>query len=320
MKYCLIVNPHSRGGRAKVLAERCVRDLARQGCSFDTEVVRDFQQAYTLSQKANSRGYDVIVAIGGDGTLNRVMNGFYDLSGKRVSEARFGVLHTGTSPDFCKSYGVPLDLKEAVQSLVDRKTRTIPVGRIRCAHEFQRDNEGKTIDEVRDANVAYFACCANVGLGAALARKANAGIRKYLGDAPGTFLSLLQILSRYRPGRYDAVYDAERVRLEDVLNVSIGLTQHIASGIKSYKGNMDTRNRFYIITVRRITLRNVGPMLYRVYSGKEYENTEYLSMTEAGTIDILGSGMNTEIEYDGDPGGFLPCSVDIAPDRLELIV
>jgi diacylglycerol kinase family enzyme len=114
MKYCLIMNPYSRGGRRRELAQRCVEYLSHQGCSYDTEIVENFQQAYTLSQKANQKAYDVIVAIGGDGTINRVMNGFYDQSGKRVSGAKFGVLHTGTSPDFCKRYQVPLDLKEAV--------------------------------------------------------------------------------------------------------------------------------------------------------------------------------------------------------------
>jgi diacylglycerol kinase family enzyme len=114
MKYYLIMNPYSRGGRRRELAQRCVEYLSHQGCSYDTEIVENFQQAYTLSQKANQKAYDVIVAIGGDGTINRVMNGFYDQSGKRVSGAKFGVLHTGTSPDFCKRYQVPLDLKEAV--------------------------------------------------------------------------------------------------------------------------------------------------------------------------------------------------------------
>lgn len=319
MKYCLIVNPYSRGGRARELAERCVRYLAHQGCSYDTEIVEDFQQAYTLSQRANQKGYDVIVAIGGDGTVNRVMNGFYDESGKRVSGAKFGVLHTGTSPDFCKSYHIPLDLKEAVQSLVTLNTRTIPVGRIRFAEELHADYHGKTIDEVRNAKVAYFACCANIGLGAALARKANSGIRKYLGDSVGTFLSLLQILYCYRPGSYEIVHDVERKCQENVFNISVGLTHYIASGIKSYKGNVGDKNKFYVMTVRNITLQTLLPMLYKVYRGREWENTGYLSMSEAGSIDILGTSMNPEIEYDGDPGGYLPCSIDMALDKLELI-
>jgi len=319
MKYCLIMNPYSRGGRGRELAQRCVQYLGHQGCSYDTEIVENFQQAYTLSQKANQKAYDVIVAIGGDGTINRVLNGFYDQSGKRVSGAKFGVLHTGTSPDFCRSYQVPLDLKEAVQSLVTLNTRTIPVGRIRFAEQFHADYQGKTIDEVRNAKVAYYACCANIGLGAALAREANSGIRRYLGDAVGTFLSLLKVLSGYRPGSYDIVHDAERTCLENVFNISIGLTHYIASGIKSYKKNMVDKNRFYVMTVRNITLRSLLPMLYKVYHGREFENTEYLSMSEAGTMDILGTGMNPEIEYDGDPAGYLPCSIDMASDKLELI-
>jgi diacylglycerol kinase family enzyme len=82
---------------------------------------------------------------------------------------------------------------------------------------------------------------------------------------------------------------------------------------------MDDKNRFYVMTVRNIALKTLLPMLYKVYRGREYDNTEYLSMSEAGTIHILGPAKNPEIEYDGDPGGYLPCSIDVASDRLELI-
>ena len=319
MKYCLIINPYSRGGRARELAQRCVRSLAHRGCSYDIEIVENFQQPYVLSQRANQKEYGAIVAVGGDGTINRVLNGFYDQSGRRVSQAKFGVLYTGTSPDFCKSYDVPLDLKEAVQSLLALNTRTIPVGRIRFAEQFRPDYDGKTVDEVGDTRVAYYACCANIGLGAALARKANSGIRKYLGDSAGTFLSLLKVLHDYRAGTYEVVHDAERTCLENVFNISVGLTHHIASGLKSYKMNMAGKNRFYVMTVGNITPHTLLPMLYKVYRGREYENTAYLSMSEAARIDVLGNNMNPEIEYDGDPGGYLPCSIDLAPDALELI-
>jgi diacylglycerol kinase family enzyme len=319
MRCCLIVNPYSRGGRGRELARCCERYLARQGCNYDTEIVESFQQTYSLSRKANEKEYDVIVAVGGDGTLNKVVNGFYDEFGKRISGAKLGVLHTGTSPDFCKSYHIPLDLEKAVQSLIMLNTRTIPVGRIRFAEDFHAVYEGRTIDDVPGAKVAYFVCCANIGLGAALARKANAGIRKYLGDSLGTFVSLLRILDGYKAGSYDVVYDADKQRQDNVFNISVGLTHYIASGIKSYKENMDDKNRFYVMTVRNISVKSLLPMLYKVYRGEEFGNTEYLSMDEAGTIQVLGSATNVEVEYDGDPGGYLPCSVDLASDRLELI-
>ena len=80
-----------------------------------TECLHD---AYLLSKNANNEGYDVIVAVGGDGTINKVLNGFYDDQGKRISRSRFAVIYTGTSPDFCKSYGIPLDIERAVNFII----------------------------------------------------------------------------------------------------------------------------------------------------------------------------------------------------------
>jgi len=72
------MNPYSRGGRRRELAQRRVEYLSPQGCSYATEIVENCQQAFTLSQKPNQKAYDVIGAIGGDRTINRVINGFYD--------------------------------------------------------------------------------------------------------------------------------------------------------------------------------------------------------------------------------------------------
>ena len=68
--------------------------------------------------------------MGGDGTINSVLNGFFDDKGNRISDSRMGVIYTGTSPDFCKSYNIPLNLDETVDTLVAQKCRKIKVGKV----------------------------------------------------------------------------------------------------------------------------------------------------------------------------------------------
>ena len=78
-----------------------------------------FDSMRALSRIANLNGTDVVVAVGGDGTINAVLNGFYDDTGKKISQSKFAVIYTGTSPDFCKSYDISLKHEEAIQSLVN---------------------------------------------------------------------------------------------------------------------------------------------------------------------------------------------------------
>ena len=81
---------------------------------------------------SNKEGIDNIIAVGGDGTINKVLNGFYNENGKRISSSRFGVIHTGTSPDFCKSYNIPTNPMKAADLIIGQQTRSIPVGMIKA--------------------------------------------------------------------------------------------------------------------------------------------------------------------------------------------
>lgn len=315
MKYFVIVNPHARDGRSADTARRCLSLLTRSEHVIEHAVVRNFDDARLLSTEANRNGYDVVAAIGGDGTINKVLNGFYDDEGRRIGRTMFGVIHTGTSPDFCRSYGVPLRPEVAAQALLRRRTRSIPVGMINYALPSMAAEETRGTWRP----ISYFGCCANIGLGASLASRANAGIRKRLGDTLGTFVSLLGVLRAYRPweGTLEVDNDLENVR--DVYNLSVGLTPYIASGIKVANNAMQERGEFYLMTLRALRLRALPTVLYRIYRGRPFPDSEYLSLRSCRSITIPMAETAVEVEQDGDPCGHLPCSIEIARDRLDLI-
>ena len=284
MKYYIIMNPGSQGGMSLRRFDMIHRLLGQSNVEYDYAITQSLDHAYELSVKANQSGYDVVVAIGGDGTINRVINGFYDADGTRNSRAKFGVIYTGTSPDFCKSYHIPLETDKAVQILIKGYTMQIGIGRV----EFQ--------DEVR-----YFACCANIGLGATLARYANSGIRKIFGDTVGTFLSLLKTLAVFKP--INIKVNGQEVN--HVYNISVGKTFYIASGLKIKNDLMNSDSRFYILTVQG----NIRRLMINMYFGNKLE------LDYATEILVEGAG---EVEFDGDEGGKLPCKINAA-DNLELI-
>ncbi|MHC4607665.1 MAG: diacylglycerol/lipid kinase family protein, partial [Planctomycetota bacterium] len=101
MRYHLVCNPGSAGGRGRRTLEVYRRLLARRGADFTWRTTADLDDASRLAREAN--GADAVVAVGGDGTINRVLSG---LVGRRAS---LGVLYSGTSPDFCRFHGLPTD-------------------------------------------------------------------------------------------------------------------------------------------------------------------------------------------------------------------
>lgn len=313
------MNPASKGGKSLKKFKKILALLKEFNVDYNYELTKSLENARLLSKKANELNYDFIVAIGGDGTINSVLNGFYNDTGYRISLAKMGVIYTGTSPDFCKSYQIPLNLKKAVQILIDPYIRNIKIGKITCCEQNLSENDGKRISYSMQVKTKFFGCCVNVGLGASLAREANSGIRKYFGDTMGTFISLIKILLRYMANTFFIFKDNTEIKVDKLYNMSIGRTPFIASGIKVHHELSDDDDRFYCMTVRNLKFDNIPYVLYKAYSGGKIKNSAYLNLDYCNNIEILGNYQNPEVEFDGDPGGYLPCKIELSKSTLELI-
>jgi YegS/Rv2252/BmrU family lipid kinase len=128
--YQVIVNPVAgRGAGARAIPY--IEELLR-GHGLDFDVVRTAhpQHAIELTQQAIADGYEIVVAVGGDGTVNEVING---LMRSRVAGrgcATLGVLCVGRGNDFAYGVDVPTDLVAGCRALAQGRTRTIDVGHV----------------------------------------------------------------------------------------------------------------------------------------------------------------------------------------------
>jgi diacylglycerol kinase family enzyme len=278
----LILNPGARGGKSRAEFARIHAAFAARGMAYHHVVTARLEDAETLARQANLAGCETVVAVGGDGTINRVINGFYDQDGARLSKrTRLGVIHTGTSPDFCLSHGLSVrDPDKTAAAVAAGLSRPIAIGRITYA----------------DGRLRHFSCCANIGIGAELARAANSGIRGKIGDKAGTFVALLSLLRHYRP--VDLTINGRAY--EGVYNLSVGKTRHVASGLKITHTLAPEDPRFYVLCVQNRILSH----LTRLYTGAALP-LEYMEH-----IEIAG---NAEVEYDGDADGRLPVTLAAAP-------
>ena len=313
MKHCFIINPHARNGRGRKKVEELRAELERCRLRYTLAFCEGLDHACELSREANLSGYDVITGVGGDGTINRVLNGFFDSSGHRISQARMGAVHIGTSPDFCRSYGVPTKITSAIEALATGLSCPVSVGRIL----YEAGNGSATATGQRSA---CFGCCANVGLGPSLARLANAGIRKHVGDFLGTFISLLQVLVSFRPRDLRIELDGHERTVPGVYNIAVGKTLYIASGIKIRHELSRQDSRFYVLCLRNLSWRNIGHVLHTLYTGRPITADSCLSLEYARSAQITPTNGPVEVEFDGDPAGWCPCRIETARDPLDLIV
>lgn len=129
-RYRLIVNPAAGGGRARNAVPAIERMLTAHDLSFDTQYTERPWHAAELGRRASGDGIDIVVAVGGDGTTNEVLNGLMQAKLAGEGSAALGVLCLGRGNDFAFSAGIPQSLEAGCKCLSEDRRCAIDVGRV----------------------------------------------------------------------------------------------------------------------------------------------------------------------------------------------
>ncbi len=131
--------------------EQAARFLQGHGIDVNVALAKPKEEATPLARQAVKDGYDMVIAMGGDGTLEAVLRG---MVGRKTP---MGILPTGTQNNIAKSLGIPTDLEEACTLIASKNIRKIDVGRVK----------------VKNGKKLYFFELTAIGLVAAIYPQAN---------------------------------------------------------------------------------------------------------------------------------------------------
>jgi YegS/Rv2252/BmrU family lipid kinase len=149
LKTELIVNLTAGGGKPHKHLNTVLKYLKENGLNFKVCTTSYQGEAVELAQKAADNGAELIVSVGGDGTVNEIVNGIM----KSKNDPSLGIIPLGWANDFIKSTDIPSDIIEACKILIKGKTKKIDIGVIN--------------------NQIYFANICGVGFDAEVAHLAN---------------------------------------------------------------------------------------------------------------------------------------------------
>lgn len=125
----IILNPVAgRGYSAKSESEIC-QFLKDESLEFDLVRTERVWHAAELAEQAVQAGYEIIVAAGGDGTTNEVVNGLM-AAAENGKNATMGLIPTGSGSDFMSNVGIPSDLRAACHRIANGQTRLVDIGRL----------------------------------------------------------------------------------------------------------------------------------------------------------------------------------------------
>jgi diacylglycerol kinase (ATP) len=107
------------------LIEQVTKTLMDHGLQVDVALAHPIRHAERIARKAAKDGYDVVIGMGGDGTLGAVIRGIYG------AKVHFGIIAAGTSNDFARSLGIPEDFNEQCALIASGHTRKVDLAELR---------------------------------------------------------------------------------------------------------------------------------------------------------------------------------------------
>lgn len=125
-KAMMIVNPSSGKEEAVDYVEEIEQILSQQGYEVKISQTEKELDATKFCQNACKDEYDLIISIGGDGTLHETINGLID----EHHRPKLGIIPMGTVNDFARALNIPLDPKEAIELIRHHKIRKVDIGKI----------------------------------------------------------------------------------------------------------------------------------------------------------------------------------------------
>ncbi len=94
---------------------------------FDLETTSKPMEAMDIARNAVKDGFNLLISVGGDGTVNEIVNG---MAQEDISKAALGIVPVGSGNDLCKSLGIPADIEKACSILSEGRVGTIDIGKV----------------------------------------------------------------------------------------------------------------------------------------------------------------------------------------------
>ncbi len=279
---CVIFNPAAKGSKAKRLLDRVVR-LPGRFAVKETSAPGD---AAALAGRAVEQGFGTVVAAGGDGTVNEVVNG---IAGSGVS---LGVLPVGTINVFAQELGIPMDLRKAWDV-------------IRAGHS-------RRVDLAR-ANDHWWVQMAGVGFDAQIVEETDREVRKNLG--PLSYLLTAALIAGRKPPRL--LVTAARQRPIEGCFVLVGNGRFYGGPYEIFKGGRLDDGMLDVYVFQRMShfdvIRYIQGMMFLAH-----DRMPDVKTLRARRVKVESSD-RVPVEVDGELLGYTPVTFSVREEGLKVL-
>ncbi len=305
-----VINPTAARGRASREWSKAQLELRKRGAIFKEHLTTRPGEACEFTRQALLAGEVCVIAVGGDGTLNEVVSGYFDKCGQPINpQASIGLLPCGTGSDFRRSLGLN-NRETALQAIVSGKSRLMDVVKIELTGQ-----DGQPVSRY-SVNVISF------GLGGEVVNLVNSWRNvwpPWIGGHTRFVLAALKALKTYHNHRIRISFNDGQKAKEICSNFLVAANGRFAGGgmkfapqAKFDDGLMD------IVLIDKPDRLDILKELPRIRFGWHLRNPK-VKLLRTPSI-VISASKPLPIDVDGESVGVTPAKLTIQPSALRFVI
>lgn len=288
----VIYNPSSGKEMGRKRLADILITLERAGYEASAFGTQKKEDGTKEAERACQKGFDLIVAAGGDGTVYEVINGI----SKQEKRPTLGILPFGTSNDFARAIGITKEnFTQALQVLEKGISTNVDVGKM---------------------NQKYFINIAGGGSLTELTYEVPSKLKTVFGQLAYYFKGV-EKMTQFKPYMVQATVDGVQIK-EEIMLFLVSNT-NVVGGFDKLAPFADyTDGAFDVLFLKKCNVAELGRVMTRLLNGEHIHDPKVMHF-RAKTLDIIPSKA-VQINLDGELGGIAPCRFEVLPKHLNVIV
>jgi len=304
-QWLIIVNPNAGSKKGEKEWPKICRYLQQQGFDFICVFTAHRDHAIQLAIEHIEAGYRNVAVVGGDGTLNEVLNGIFLQQKVAPVDIALGMIPVGTGNDWCRMFNIPFDYKKAVDVLKQKRPFIQDVGKI---NYFKKDKP----------LTRYFLNVAGMGYENLVNKKTNLlkdrGKGNRLAYLYFVFASLFQF--KFLDGVMEI--DDRIVFRGELFSMNVGICKFNGGGMKQVPNAIPDDGLMDVTLIKKTSKLKVFRYAHKLFDGTLVDLP--IVNTYRGKVIRIRSTGKIYLEADGESLGHTPFVYEIIPRCLKVIV
>jgi len=298
-----IINLVAGGGKTRRDWPLIAQILQEEGIRYEPYFTDRRLHASIIARNKIKEGYSKIIVVGGDGTMNEVINGVFAQKRIHTTEVMLGMISVGTGNDWAKTFNIPSDYEGAVRTIKQQKTFIQDAGLVNYRKNGKAWNR-------------YFINIAGMGFGARVVERTNRAKENGKSGPLLYFYNIFYSLIQYRSKKAVIEIDGKSFNRK-IFSLNVGIGKYNGGGMIQVPHAIADDGLYSITLIKKIGKLNVIANMKKLYNGTIVNHSK-VETYMAKTVAIDGSSL-IKVETDGESLGHGPVSFQIIPRSVRVI-